>query len=453
MKLTNQVEEARKLLDSAIERMDDQDARIQALPDDTPEEERALQKAIFDKITEDVTRCRETVERLVAIQRARETVPPVEEDHAHLPAEERAARARLEVKEPLVYRADNNNQVSYFADLYNAKRGDFEAQERLQRHGRQVLEAGAKVEKRDVTTGDPGAGVFVPPMYLPELLAEMPREARPLADALPKIPLPDNGMSLTVPRVTTATTTAVQAAENDPVSETDVDGTLLTVPVVTIAGQNDVSIQALERTLPGMDFIIFQDLRADYDEQLDTQLLSGTGSNGQHRGLAQVSSINTVTYTEASPTVAAFHAKLYDAIQQVSSNRHRRADTLIMHPRRAAWAASALSSTFPLYQLGNLMQAAGTQSEGFVGNIGGLRVIEDANISTTINTNRDEVYAIRSSDLFLAEGPLRIRVFDDVLSGTLQVRLQVVAYSAFVSGRQPKAISQIRGTGLAAPAF
>lgn len=453
MKLTTQVEEARRLLEESIERMDDQDAKIQALRDDTADEEREFQSALFHKFEEDVTRRRETVERLIAIQRARDTVPPVEDENAHLPAEERAARARLEVKEPLVYRADNNDQVSYFADLYNAKKGDWQAQERLQRHGKQALEYGAKVEKRDVSTADPGAGVFVPPLYLPELLADMPREGRPFADSLPKIPLPETGMTLTVPRVTTATTTAVQAAEADAASETDIDGTLLSVSVRTIAGQNDVSIQALERTLPGMDFIIFQDLRADYDEQLDTQLIQGTGSNGQHLGLASVSGIGTVTYTDASPTSAELHGQIYNAIQNVASNRFRRPDTILMHPRRSAWLAANLSSSFPLYQLGNLMQAGGTQAQGFVGNIGGLRVIDDANIRTTLNTDRDEIYVTRNADMYLAEGPLRMRVFDDVLSGTLQVRLQVVAYSAFVSGRQPRSICQIRGTGLAAPTF
>lgn len=456
MKLTTQVEEARALLSEAVERLDDQDAKIQALPDDTPDEEREFQRALFEKFTDDVTRRRETVERLIAIQRAREAIPPAEEDNEGGGGEEeKAARKSLLVgKEPHTYRADNNQELSYFADLYRAtKHGDFAARDRLMRHSREVIASGVPLETRDVTTADPGAGVFVPPVYLADMWAELPRESRPFAAALPTLPLPDTGMSVTVPRVTTATTVAVQANENDAASETDIDGTLLTVNVRTIAGQNDVSLQALERTLPGMDFLIFQDLRADYDEQLDTQLIQGTGSSGQHLGIASVGSINTVTYTDASPTSAELHGRIYDAIQGIASTRFRRADLILMHPRRAAWLAANLSTSFPLYQLGNLMQAGGTQAEGFVGNIGGLRVVEDANIRTNIATTQDEIYVLRSADLFLMEGPLRTRVFEDVLSGTLQVRLQVVAYSAFVSGRQPKAINQIRGTGLTTPTF
>jgi hypothetical protein len=382
-------------------------------------------------------------------------VPPVADETPEAAQTQPEARRQIRgINEPHTYRSDNNDRFSYFADLIHAKRGDFAAQERLQRHSREVMASGAQMEKRDVSTADPGAGVFVPPVYLSQMWAEMPREGRPFADALPNLPLPETGMSVTVPRVTTATTVAVQASEAATVSETDIDGTLLTVDVRTIAGQNDVSLQALERTLPGMDFLIFQDLRADYDEQLDTQLISGSGSSGQHRGIQNVSSINTVTYTDASPTSAELHGKIYEGISAVATNRFRNADTVLAHPRRTAWLAANLSASFPLYQLGNLNQAGGTQTgTGFVGNIGGLRVISDANISTAIATTQDEVYVLRTADLFLMEGPLRTRVFDDVLSGTLQVRLQVVAYSAFISGRQPKAIAQIRGTGLTTPTF
>jgi hypothetical protein len=46
---------------------------------------------------------------------------------------------------------------------------------------------------------------------------------------------------------------------------------------------------------------------------------------------------------------------------------------------------------------------------------------------------------------------MRTRALPEVLSGTLTVRLQVYAYSAFICGRFPAGISKITGTGLAAP--
>ena len=196
-----------------------------------------------------------------------------------------------------------------------------------------------------MTTGDPGAVGFVPPVYLGEMWAELPRATRPFAASIPTRPLPDAGMTISIPRITTGSTVAVQTAEAAAVSETDIHTESLSVPVRTIAGQNDVSIQAFERTFPGMDFWVFEDLRADYDEQLDTQLLAGTGSSGQHLGIRAVSGISTVTYTDGTPTGAEFLPKVYNAIERIGTLRFRQADVIVFHP--AAPRGSARSSPRP----------------------------------------------------------------------------------------------------------
>jgi hypothetical protein len=133
--------------------------------------------------------------------------------------------------------------------------------------------------------------------------------------------------------------------------------------------------------------------------------------------------------------------------------RFRNPDAIVMHPRRAAWLGKELSSTFPLFQQGQLTQAVGQQQGGFVETFGGLRVVLDANISTTIATDQDEIFVVHTPDLILMEAPAMFVRFDDVLSGTLQVRLRLHSYSFFVASRQPAAISRIRGTGMAAPTW
>jgi hypothetical protein len=50
----------------------------------------------------------------------------------------------------------------------------------------------------------------------------------------------------TVPKVQSGTTVAVQSAEAGAVSETDIDTQTVTAPLVTIAGQNDVSLQIVD---------------------------------------------------------------------------------------------------------------------------------------------------------------------------------------------------------------
>jgi hypothetical protein len=92
---------------------------------------------------------------------------------------------------------------------------------------------------------------------------------------------------------------------------------------------------------------------------------------------------------------------------------------------------------------------------GMTTSLSGLKVVRDANVRTQDGaaTNQDEIYVVSSSDLILYEGPLQARVMPEIGSGTLTVRLQLFAYSAFASGRQAKAISIISGAGLVTPAF
>lgn len=446
MKETRAILDAREEVEEALKLLDEADTKIQGLPADASDEEREFHKNTFARAERNVAEAREKLERAIAIQKAREAVPPLGDDEPSESEKREGFRGRVEVNEPPTYHKGNRRDVSFLKDIWGSMHGDPAAQQRLARH---------KMETRDVDTSDPGAGVFVPPKYLADEWAELPREQRPFANALPNRPLMAEGMSFTIPRLTTGASVAVQQTEADAPSETDADGTLLTVNVRTIAGQQDMSIQAFERTDPGFADVVLSDLRAAYDSYLDTQLLSGTGSNGQLPGIRGVTGRNTVTYTDATPTSAELLPKLYDGIQQIADGRKANPDLIVMHPRRAAWLASNLSSTFPLFQQGQLMQAAGVQDGGFLLSVAGLRVVIDSNVGVLYGagTNEDEIYIVRSADLAVYESPLRVRVLQEVLSGTLQVRVQVFAYAAFASGKQPEAIAHISGTGLAAPSF
>jgi hypothetical protein len=357
------------------------------------------------------------------------------------------------VSEPRTYTQQSSARgVSFFKDIVDATVGqNYIARERLERHSREE-----ELETRDISTTVTAGGNFVPPNYLGEFYAEFAREGRPFADILPKQPLMTTGMSITIPRITTGTTVIVSQTENSTApAETNLVEALLTVPVRTVAGMQDLSQQLFDRADPGMDQVIFNDLRSAYDMYLDTQLIQGTGANGQHLGIRAVSSPNTVTYTDASPTAAELLPKLYDGVQQIHTNRFAPPTHILFHPRRSAFLASNLSSTFPLFQQGSFNRGVGAQDIGQIVGPLGLREVADANIGTTYGaaTNEDEIYVIRALDMLLFEGPLQTRVYPEVGSGTLTVRLMLWAYSAFASARFPKSISIVSGTGLAAPTF
>ncbi len=199
------------------------------------------------------------------------------------------------VSEPRTYTPESGH--SFVRDAFNAQvRNDFAANERLARHMKEE-----SVERRDVDTGN-FVGLVVP-QYLVDLAAPLARAGRPTADfATNKMPLPPAGMTLNISRMTTGTSTAVQETQNTAVSETDADDTLLTVNVRTIAGQQDLSRQVIERGT-GVDEFVLRDLVRSWHTTLDAQVLNGTGSNGQIKGI-RASGGNAVTFTATTPTVA-----------------------------------------------------------------------------------------------------------------------------------------------------
>jgi HK97 family phage major capsid protein len=227
---------------------------------------------------------------------------------------------------------------SFVKDVYAAEvRGDYSARERLARHTREE-----SIERRDVDTSN-FAGLVVP-QYLTDLAAPLARAGRPTADfATNKHALPASGMTLNISRMTTGTSTAVQVTQNDAVSETDSDDTLLTINVRTIAGQQDVSRQAIERGT-GVDTFIISDLIRSWHTTLNSQILNGAGTSGTIKGL-RASGGNAITFTATTPTVALLYPKLADAVQQIQSNAFISPTHWIMHPRRLAFLLAATDTT------------------------------------------------------------------------------------------------------------
>jgi len=347
---------------------------------------------------------------------------------------------------------------SFFKDAYNAQfKSDFTAQDRLARHMREE-----EIERRDVGTAQ-FEGLVIP-QYLIDLAAPLARAGRPFADfATNKMALPPSGMTLNISRMTTGSSTAVQVTQNDAVSETDVDDTLLTVNVRTIAGQQDLSRQAIERGT-GIDVFVAADLIKSWHTTLDSQILNGAGTAGTIKGL-RASGGNAITFTSTAPTVGLLYPKLADAIQQIQTNSFTNPTHFIMHPRRLAFLLAAVDTTNrPLVvpAANGPMNAAGVGTGGSAyGNSGyqmmGLPIITDANIGTTYGTttNQDEIYVVNAGESHLWEqpgSPFTLR-YDATGAGNLTIKTVVYGYAAYTAERYPLAASIISGTGLSAPTF
>jgi HK97 family phage major capsid protein len=373
--------------------------------------------------------------------------------NAENPTEEPATGQAVVKEEKLTYRQDNQNDVSFVKDFIDSVVSkDVAASERIQRHQQEMLVT------RDGTSSN-YAGLVVP-QYLTDLAAPLARAGRPFADQCRNLPLPDSGMTLNISRVTTGASAAVQAAENDAVSETDIDDTLLTSNISTVASGQQLSRQAMERGT-GIDALVTGDMASAMSTTLDNQLINGSGSSGQLLGISQVTGINAVTYTDGSPTVAEFYPKLLDAIQQINSNIYRAPDLIVMHPRRLAWLQAGVdgnSRPLVLPQTNVPQNAMGTGPVAGYGNTGsqiaGIPIVTDANIRTDLGAGtEDAVYVVSRSDMLLFEdGDMMMRM-DETAGLNLTLTLVMYSYVGFVPGRYPAAISAITGTGLIAPSF
>ncbi len=448
----NEAEEARSDLDSkraAIVQLADDEGRSDLNPDEDSE---------FQELTASIRSLDEEIK--ARAERITELSDEDKRSNDAALAFRQAEMASTRVKvnsEARTY--EQGNGRSYLQDLAKSQiSGDPEARARLDRHAAEVR---IDPEYRDLNRTDTSGGYFVPPIWLNEYV-ELARAGRPTANLVTNLPLPPGTDSINIPKVSTGTATAIQAADNSAVQETDLADTSVQANVKTIAGQQDLAIQLMEQSPFNFDQVVFADLAADYATKVNVQVLSGTNANNQVKGiLTDTTGINTVSYTDTTATVAEAYSKIADAIQKVHTNRFMEPQVIVMHPRRWAWITAAADTTGrPLVSpsgpgQNQVASFAAVASQRVVGELQGLPVVTDPSIPITngAGTNEDVIIVMRASDCVLYESSLRTRVLPDVGSGTLTVRLQVYGYIAFTAERQAKGITVISGTGLTAPTF
>jgi HK97 family phage major capsid protein len=311
------------------------------------------------------------------------------------------------------------------------------ARSRLRRAARQM----GPLERRDLSTAAGTGGEFVPPgapAFIGVEFAAAARAQATLAAALPRRPLPDAGLKIEVPRIATGATVAVQASENAAVSETDPTTAMASSNLATIAGDVDMSRQLFERARPGMDEVLARDLGRALGAALDAQLVAGTNATGQTRGIANVTGIIAVTYTDASPTVAEIVSKIFDAYQQLAgSSGYGIASpdeyVVVLHPRRLALLSTSADALRSLESFAALIPTAGVRTTLGAG------------------TNEDEIFVVARGEVFVAQGEPVIDIFPEVGSTTATVRVQARQYAGAMFGRAPNAVARISGTGLSPP--
>ncbi|SES20996.1 hypothetical protein [Lentzea albida] len=431
--------------------------RAQDAPDEAKVTElRAAKDALdgeLDAMQERVKSLEEEQARDDAADRLQREVAP---GAARPPAYDQVARVGAEAR---TYRPDQDrNGKKFLWDVTRAHaNGDYEARERLDRHMAEERVERAQYLQRATGTGN-FTGLTVP-QYLTDMYAPATAAVRPFADeACTPHELPESGMTVEISRITTASSVALQANQNDAASETNMDDTPLSIPVQTAAGQQTISRQAIDRGT-GIDDVTLQDLFKRYATTLDSTLITQATT-----GLSAIA--QAVAYTDASPTAAELYPKILNANANVEAALLAQAmpTHVTMHSRRWNWLQSQVSSTWPFISQPSIPTQAGGVNTGAGYGKGvrgvlpnGMLVIVDNNIATNLGagTNEDEIYVTPKDECHLWEdpnAPLYIRA-EQVKAANLGVLLVVYGYFAYTFGRYTNGMGKVGGTGLVAPTF
>lgn len=398
------------------------------------------------------------------------------------------------------YRPDRPER-SYLLDIARRDiRRDAEASERLARHGRELaddvarrqaaqtraLEDGLQtlardlpaplrraieergvldtlVQRRAVNRVPGTGGDFIPPLYLLDEYAEYARSGRPFANSLRNIALPGGVDTISVPRILIGAKVAAQAGDGAAVHENDMATGTVSAPVRTIAGQQTIPQQLLDQSPVAFDQLVFGELLADHAVEMNVACWSGSGAAGEVLGLLNTPGIQTITYTDGSPSLPALYPKFWAAVNAVEQLRKRTPDASWIAGRRYNWLASLLDAQdrpFIIPTAQGPSNAPASQvgvpgPEGPALNIGGHLAHKDLSMPTNLggSGNEDRVVVTHSPDHVLFEGDVRVRALTETRGENLEVVLQAYSYAAVTFGRFPAATAQVAGTGLATPTF
>ncbi|HEX5347844.1 MAG TPA: phage major capsid protein [Pseudonocardiaceae bacterium] len=319
-------------------------------------------------------------------------------------------------------------------------------------------------EHRAMDTTASSGGSFTTPVYIVPEYAPYREAGRAFIDQCNGQPMPDYGMTVFIPHVTSPAGVAAQVGQNSGITENDPNAGYLSANITTEAGQVPVSQQLLDRAGPNFSYdkMVFDQLNRDYAPKVDTyvltQALAGAG---------------TITYTDASgftlgarstPGTGGFYGKVSGAKAAVRTGAGvvMNPTHLFVQPNRweyiSGWVDSnGRPAVVPDYA-GPFNAMAGGSRDGDAGiegatgyRLNGLPAFQDLNIPAP-GTGADQAVVGNLTEVYVFEGDLVPRVIPQTYAANLSVLLQVYAYIAVIV-RYPTAIQTIAGSGMASITF
>ena len=329
--------------------------------------------------------------------------------------ENRSAKFHTQDRDPGHYRSEKDGgRYSFFADHFRAAtRGDEEAKRRLEEHTRAVTQASG------------GTGI-VPPKWLTDEYQPLARQGRAVANRVRNLPIGNDPRPLILPKQTGGADVSAQNAEGannttNPVWGADAyTSDKDTLTPATYAAYQDVSRQLLDSSSPAVDLLIFGDLRAAWDDKVESLVCAAI--------LASGTAFKTVTGETGWET-----APIDDVIDmqtEVAKDKRGPADLLVCnYTRFGAFRKLKDGNNRPLMPVSryNPQNATGAMGNALVGDIEGVDVVASNGIPTG-SASLDEKFAVlRSQAVILAESDLLEFTYEQV-AGPSAVRMGIWGY-------------------------
>ncbi|HET7031114.1 MAG TPA: hypothetical protein VFI34_11430 [Candidatus Limnocylindrales bacterium] len=197
----------------------------------------------------------------------------------------------------------------FLRDAYRAARGDWEAQQRQQKHTGLLQERADTLERAaawDWQSGELSRNAIVqrsrqleragdvlsselggayPTDFVPGLLTPRILKGRPMGDFYDRFPIADARVRQ-FPKVTTSTSVAVQSAEGAALGATDFATTAVNATPLMYGAYTDVSRQAIDGADPVAQAMLLQDLNEAYAQASETVIKTAVEAGSTASGVA-----------------------------------------------------------------------------------------------------------------------------------------------------------------------
>jgi HK97 family phage major capsid protein len=325
----------------------------------------------------------------------------VSDTTAPAPAVEEAVEAAkanmVEAARPAFYTAPRLEftKAKYLENSVRAKLGDDAA--------RQYVMAAD-----DTTTNNAG---LIPTRQLTEIVNPLSNADRPTIDAISRGVLPDAGMTFEIPKLTVVPTVA-DVNEAQPVGETGMENSFISVSVNKYAGGQTFSVELLDRSSPVFFDELVRQMEFAYAKATNAFVIGEVANNG---------TLNATATTEDKDGLLTFVSTAAAAVYKASLGFAR---NLVVSPEQWGKIMSYNDAGRPIYTASQPQNAGGVVSpQSIRGNVLGLELYVDRAANGTGGTGLgDYSMVVINPDAYTWYESSRFRLQTNVaLNGQIEV--------------------------------